>query len=177
MANTDLSSATIGQASINVHDVDKAVAFYRDTLGLRFLFQAGPKMAFFDCGGVRLFLSEGDGPAAELHVVVEPDLLPARQGAGGVYHVAFRTPNDKEYDAWARRLLEMGMPTSGPVDRYYFRSLYFREPGGVLFEIATDGPGFATDEKLEDLGKRLALPPFLEPRRKEIEDGLEPLEF
>jgi glyoxalase family protein len=126
---------------------------------------------------VHVYTMKGDGPAAELHVVVEPDLLPARQGAGGVHHVAFRTPNDKEYDAWARRLLEMGMPTSGPVDRYYFRSLYFREPGGVLFEIATDGPGFATDEKLEDLGKRLALPPFLEPRRKEIEDGLEPLEF
>ena len=62
MANTDLSSSTIGQASINVHDVDKAVAFYRDTLGLRFLFQAGPKMAFFDCGGVRLMLAVPEKP-------------------------------------------------------------------------------------------------------------------
>ncbi|MGO4885976.1 MAG: VOC family protein [Bryobacteraceae bacterium] len=62
MANTDLSSATIGQASINVHDIDKAVAFYRDTLGLRFLFQAGPKMAFFDCGGVRLMLATPEEP-------------------------------------------------------------------------------------------------------------------
>jgi hypothetical protein len=62
MANTDLSSATIGQASINVHDVDRAVAFYRDTLGLRFLFQAGPKMAFFDCGGVRLMLAVPEKP-------------------------------------------------------------------------------------------------------------------
>ena len=62
MANTDLSSATIGQASINVHDVDQAVAFYRDTLGLRFLFQAGPKMAFFDCGGVRLMLAVPEKP-------------------------------------------------------------------------------------------------------------------
>ena len=62
MANTDLSSATIGQASINVHDVEKAVAFYRDTLGLRFLFQAGPKMAFFDCGGVRLMLAVPEKP-------------------------------------------------------------------------------------------------------------------
>jgi len=69
----------------------------------------------------------------------------------------------------------MGMPTSGPVDRFYFRSLYFREPAGVLFEIATDGPGFATDEKLDSLGQRLALPPFLEPRRREIEAGLKPL--
>lgn len=62
MANTDLCSATIGQASINVHDVDRAVAFYRDTLGLRFLFQAGPKMAFFDCGGVRLMLALPERP-------------------------------------------------------------------------------------------------------------------
>jgi len=62
MANTDLSSATIGQASINVHDVEKAAAFYRDTLGMRFLFQAGPKMAFFDCGGVRLMLAVPEKP-------------------------------------------------------------------------------------------------------------------
>jgi methylmalonyl-CoA/ethylmalonyl-CoA epimerase len=62
MANTDLSSSTIGQASINVHDVEKAVAFYRDALGLRFLFQAGPKMAFFDCGGVRLMLAVPEKP-------------------------------------------------------------------------------------------------------------------
>jgi predicted enzyme related to lactoylglutathione lyase len=62
MANTDLSSATIGQASINVHDIDRAVAFYRDALGMRFLFQAGPKMAFFDCGGVRLMLAIAERP-------------------------------------------------------------------------------------------------------------------
>jgi glyoxalase family protein len=124
---------------------------------------------------VHVYAMAGEGPASELHVVVEPDLPPARQGAGGVHHVAFRTPNDQEYEAWAKRLLDMGMPTSGPVDRFYFRSLYFREPGGVLFEIATDGPGFATDENAAHLGERLALPPFLEPRRREIEAGLKPL--
>ena len=125
---------------------------------------------------IHVYTMKGEGPASELHVAVEPNLLPARPGAGGVHHVAFRTPNDSEYEAWAERLLEMGMPTSGPVDRFYFRSLYFREPGGVLFEIATDGPGFATDEKQDALGERLALPPFLEPRRAEIEAGLKPLE-
>ncbi len=67
------------------------------------------------------------------------------------------------------------IPNSGKVDRYYFRSLYFREPNGILFEIATDGPGFATDEPMDKLGESLALPPFLEPRRKEIEAGLKPL--
>lgn len=124
---------------------------------------------------VNVYQMGGKGPSAELHVLVEPSAAPSRLGAGGVHHVAFRTPNDEEYERWEERLVEMGMPTSGPVDRFYFRSLYFREPGGILFEIATDGPGFATDEKLESLGKRLALPPFLEPRRREIEAGLKPL--
>jgi glyoxalase family protein len=68
----------------------------------------------------------------------------------------------------------MGVPSSGPVDRYYFQSLYFREPNGILFEIATDEPGFAVDEPAESLGRRLALPPFLEGRRKEIEAGVNP---
>jgi glyoxalase family protein len=114
----------------------------------------------------------GVGPQAELHVVVQPGLRPAGPGAGGVHHVAFRTPDDTQYRAWADRLVETGMRSSGPVDRFYFRSLYFREPNGVLFEIATDGPGFAADEPLESLGERLALPPFLEPRRAAIEAGL-----
>ena len=123
--------------------------------------------------------SRGDAlaPAAcELHVAVEPHLLPARSGAGGVHHVAFRTPTFAEYDGWAKRLQEIGVPSSGPVNRFYFRSLYCREPNGILFEIATDEPGFAADEPLESLGEKLALPPFLEPRRQEIEAGLKPLE-
>lgn len=117
----------------------------------------------------------GGSAAAELHVAVEPALPLARQGAGGVHHVAFRTPTFAEYDQWVRRLQTLGIPSSGPVDRYYFRSLYFREPNGILFEIATDEPGFAADEPLEELGERLALPPFLEPRRAQIEAGLKPL--
>jgi glyoxalase family protein len=119
-------------------------------------------------------MGEG-GPAAELHVAVEPDLSPARQGAGAVHHVAFRTPDEAEYKAWVERLKAYRVPNSGPVNRFYFQSLYFREPNGILFEIATDGPGFATDEPLDRLGEKLALPPFLEPRRAEIEEGLKPL--
>jgi len=115
------------------------------------------------------------GPAAELHVAVEPKLPPAEQGAGSVHHVAFRTPNEQEYRGWIERLREIGVPSSGPVDRFYFRSLYFREPNGVLFEIATDGPGFTADEPLETLGERLSLPPFLEGRRAAIEAGLKPI--
>jgi glyoxalase family protein len=124
---------------------------------------------------IHVFAMGEGGPAAELHVVESADLQPARQGAGGVHHVAFRTPDNAQYAAWAQRLNEFGIRNSGEVDRFYFRSLYFREPNGILFEIATDGPGFATDEPMETLGEKLALPPFLEPRRAEIEAGLKPI--
>ncbi len=124
---------------------------------------------------VYVYQMGAEGPQAELHVVVEPGATPARQGAGGVHHVAFRTPTFEDYEAWAKRLTELGVRSSGPVDRFYFRSLYFREPGGILFEIATDGPGFGADEAMETLGEKLALPPFLEDQRAEIERGLKPL--
>jgi glyoxalase family protein len=116
------------------------------------------------------------GPHAELHVAVEPDLAPSKLGAGGVHHVAFRTPNEDEYHAWTARLRKFGIPNSGEVDRYYFRSLYFREPNGILFEIATDGPGFAVDEDPATLGESVALPPFLEPRREAIVANLKPID-
>ena len=103
-------------------------------------------------------MGEG-GPAAELHVAVRPDLPVAQPGAGGVHHVAFRTPNREEYNEWAERLRKLRIPNSGKVNRFYFESLYFREPNGILFEIATDGPGFATDEPMDKLGETLSLPP------------------
>ncbi|HUH11476.1 MAG TPA: VOC family protein, partial [Longimicrobiales bacterium] len=119
----------------------------------------------------------GDGgPHAELHVAVQPQLPEAGQGAGGVHHVAFRTPDEAQYHAWTARLDEMGVPNSGEIDRFYFRSLYFREPNGILFEIATDRPGFAVDEDAATLGEQVALPPFLEPRREDIVAGLKPIE-
>jgi len=111
----------------------------------------------------------------EIHLLEEPHLPAARQGAGGVHHVAFRTPDQQQYDEWIARLNHYGIPNSGAVDRFYFRSLYFREPNGILFEIATDGPGFTADEPLASLGQKLALPPFLEGRREQIEAGLSPL--
>jgi glyoxalase family protein len=123
---------------------------------------------------VHVFSMGEGGLAAELHVIEQKGPV-ARQGAGGVHHVAFRTPDEAQYEAWAQRLNDLGVRNSGAIDRFYFRSLYFREPNGILFEIATDGPGFATDEPMETLGEKLALPPFLEPRRAEIEAGLKPL--
>ena len=123
--------------------------------------------------GVHVFAMGEGGAAAELHVRVDPNLRPAQPGAGSVHHVAFRIP-DAAYDAWVERYNRLGVRSSGPVDRFYFRSLYAREPGGILYEIATDGPGFATDEPMETLGERLS-PPFLEARRGSIERDLKPL--
>ncbi len=98
-----------------------------------------------------------------------------RAGIGGVHHVAFRVRDDAHLLAFRERIESAGLQTSGYVDRYYFHSLYFREPGGVLFELATDGPGMAIDEDGSTLGNRVSIPPFLEARRTEIEAGLRPL--
>lgn len=124
---------------------------------------------------VHVYAMAGEGAAAELHVAVRPDLPFAQPGAGGVHHVAFRVPTFEQHAAWEQHLSSMGVRHSGAIDRYYFRSIYFREPNGVLFELASDGPGFDVDEPLETLGERLALPPFLEPHRSQIEAGLKPL--
>lgn len=124
---------------------------------------------------VTVFSMDGGGPGKEVHVVEEPRQPAAWLGAGGVHHVAFRLRDDEEQRGWAERLMRIGIGTSGIIDRFYFKSLYFRISNGILFELATDGPGFATDEPLDALGERLALPPFLEPQRRQIEAGLRPI--
>ncbi len=126
-------------------------------------------------GDVHVFSMGEGGPSAELHVAVQPGLPTARQGAGAVHHVAFRAPDEAALHEWTARLQGFRLPSSGEVERYYFRSLYFREPNGILFEIATDGPGFAVDEPMETLGESLSLPPFLEGKRAHIEARLKPL--
>jgi glyoxalase family protein len=120
-------------------------------------------------------MAEG-GAHAEVHLVAQPDLPITRQGAGAVHHVAFRTPTEAEYHAWAAKLNDFGIPNSGEIDRYWFRSLYFREPNGILFEIATDGPGFAVDEDPATLGEKVVLPPFLEAHREQIVSKLKPID-
>ncbi|MFN4060001.1 MAG: ring-cleaving dioxygenase [Paracoccus hibiscisoli] len=126
-------------------------------------------------GQVHVFEMGEGGAAAELHVAVQPGLPQARQGAGGVHHVAFRVPDTAALTAWTERVSRFRVPSSGEVERFYFRSLYFREPGGNLFELATDGPGFDVDEPFETMGEGLSLPPFLEGKRQQIEAGLKPL--
>jgi glyoxalase family protein len=163
----------LGPITLSVQDLSRLEAFLTSVMNIR---RERSYAAPDPPGDVHVFAMGEGGPAAELHVIQERDLPTARQGAGGVHHVAFRTPNEMQYHAWTERLNAFGIRNSGEIDRFYFRSLYFREPNGILFEIATDGPGFASDEPIESLGERLALPPFLEPRRAAIEAGLKPLE-
>jgi glyoxalase family protein len=163
----------LGPIVLNVRDLARLSMVLTAVMNMRKVREYRAPDAAAD---IHVFAMGEGGPAAELHVIEQPDLASARQGAGGVHHVAFRTPDDAQYHAWARRLSELGIPNSGEVDRFYFRSLYFREPNGILFEIATDGPGFDSDEPMDRLGEKLALPPFLEPRRAQIEAGLKPLD-
>jgi glyoxalase family protein len=160
----------LGPIVLTVHDLSRTALVLTEVMNMR-------RMRDYAAHGaqIHVFAMGEGGPAAELHVIEDREAPMARQGAGGVHHVAFRTPDETQYHAWTQRLIDLRVPNSGEIDRFYFRSLYFREPNGILFEIATDGPGFATDEPLATLGEKLALPPFLEPRRKEIEAGLKPI--
>jgi glyoxalase family protein len=96
-------------------------------------------------------------------------------GAGGTHHVAFRVKDIETQKTWRSRISQAGLSITDLIDRFWFSSIYFRVSGGILFEIATDGPGFAIDEDQENLGEKLVLPPFLEERREEIEAGLTPI--
>jgi glyoxalase family protein len=163
----------LGPVLLNVRALDPTARFLTQVMGMR---EAG-RYADPDqpARSVSVFSMGPGGAAAEVHVVERSDLPRAQQGFGGVHHVAFRVPDHAAQEAWLAHLRALGVPNSGLVERYYFESLYFREPGGTLFELATDGPGFANDEDAMTLGERLALPPFLEPGRARIEAGLRPL--
>jgi glyoxalase family protein len=110
-----------------------------------------------------------------LYAYDPPPAKPGLQGAGTVHHIAWAS-RDEEHEAWRERVLAAGARPTPVIDRFWFRSIYFREPSGVLFELATFSPGFAADEDLEHLGETLVLPPFLESRRAEIEARLTPIE-
>jgi glyoxalase family protein len=112
---------------------------------------------------------------ARIDLVADSNSRWASSGAGSVHHIAWRTANDDEQLNWRQKLINAGMNVTEVLDRNYFHSIYYREPGGILFEIATDPPGFMVDETKEELGANLKLPEWYEPRRKQIESGLIPL--
>lgn len=131
-----------------------------DELGLRYVGRENNRLRFA--------AGEG-GPGSFVDVLVAPGAEPGMVASGTVHHVAWRAPDKATQAAWRSELVEDGVNVTSILDRQYFRSIYFREPGGTLLEIATDEPGFTADEPLLELGRALKLPPWLEPNREQIE--------
>ncbi|MEO0565130.1 MAG: ring-cleaving dioxygenase [Chloroflexota bacterium] len=135
----------------------------------------GRTATYPDGNEVTVYEMNDGGPGNELWVMHEPNAPIARSGSGGTHHIAFRVKDKDEQAYWRNRVTSVGLPASQFIDRYYFKSIYFRISNGVLFEIATDGPGFAVDEDMATLGEELALPPFLESQREMIEARIKPI--
>ncbi|MGQ0571426.1 MAG: ring-cleaving dioxygenase, partial [Armatimonadota bacterium] len=142
---------------------EQAMRFLSEGLGFRLVRESGNRFQFAMGAG---------GPGALVDVLCLTGAPQGQVAAGTVHHVAWRTPDDANQAAWQERIAGRGVSVTDVRDRQYFRSIYFREPGGVLFEIATDPPGFTRDESVEQLGTRLMLPPWLEPRRGMLERSL-----
>jgi len=121
------------------------------------------------------YRAAGDGLASTIDLICVPDARHGSMGAGVVHHIAFRTRDDAQQIAWHKEIAHRGLNVSPVMDRTYFHSIYYREPGGVLFEIATENPGFIFDEPADRLGKKLMLPPWLEKNRAEIERAVPPV--
>jgi glyoxalase family protein len=118
---------------------------------------------------------DNSAPGRIIDLLCLPDAGVGRVAAGSVHHIAFRARDEQEQLQWRERLVDLGYNVTPVIDRIYFHSIYFREPGGVLFEIATQPPGFTFDEELEELGTHLRLPPWLDSERSEIEKILPPI--
>jgi glyoxalase family protein len=147
-------------------ELDPSGAFLTDVMG----FLQGPA----EDNRHRYLAGSGEG-RAHIDILVDPRAPGGRQSAGSVHHIAWRAQDDAEQLAWRTALARAGRAPTQVLDRSYFHSIYFREPGGVLFEIATDPPGFSTDETRDALGTHLKLPPWLESNRANIERHLPPL--
>ncbi len=154
--------------TLSVSKEDATAGMLTDGLGLSFVHQDGNRLRF----------SAGEGgPGALVDVLVTPDAPRGLVAAGTVHHVAWRAPDEETQAAWRDELIDDGVNVTSILDRQYFRSIYFREPGGTLLEVATDEPGFAIDEPLLELGRALKLPPWLEPKREDIEAMLPKLDL
>ncbi|MEJ7814259.1 MAG: ring-cleaving dioxygenase [Rubrobacter sp.] len=152
--------------ALAVEATDRTAGLMTDTLGFRLVDEAE--------GRIRLASGEG-GPGDRVDVVNAAGFPGGSMGVGTVHHVAFRVPDEETQLALREAVAALGYNVTPVLDRNYFRSIYFREAGGVLFEIATDPPGFAVDEDPEHLGEDLKLPPWLETRRDRLEEVLPPL--
>lgn len=156
--------------TIWVSESEQTAKLLTETLGYQFVEQAGSRLSKMP-GRVR-YRSAGQGAGQFVDLMVRPNQPRGRMGAGSVHHVAFRTRDDAEQREWQREVARLGYGVTEVRDRQYFHSIYFREPSGVLFEIATDPPGFTLDEPVAKLGQGLKLPPWLEPQRAMIKQKL-----
>jgi glyoxalase family protein len=157
-------------ATLSETGYERTAALLTDTMGFRLL---GKEQSRFRYEPVHAHPS---GPGRILDVICAPTGQEGRVAVGTIHHIAFRTPDDVQQHEWLAEVGQLGFNVSPVMDRIYFHSIYYREPGGVLFEIATDSPGFAVDEPVEKLGEALKLPPWLEALRPQIETALPPLE-
>lgn len=154
--------------TLQVDRAEATAAMLTDDLGLRLTGEDGNRLRF----------EAGDGgPGALVDVLVTPDAPRGLVAGGTVHHVAWRVPDDATQQAWRAELVGKGIPVTAIMDRQYFHSIYFREPGGTLLEIATDDLGFTIDEPLLELGRTLKLPPWLEPAREQIQQALPVLDL
>lgn len=156
------------------HSVSAALEGYEKTA--RLLTEAFGYRLVDESGNRFRFVSADDSALGRIvDLLCQPDTAIGRVAAGSVHHIAFRAKDQAEQLQWRERLADLGYNLTPVIDRTYFHSIYFREPGGVLFEIATDPPGFALDEKVEELGTHLRLPPWMESARSQIEQILPPI--
>ena len=153
------------------HSVSAALEGYEKTA--RLLTEAFGYRLVDESGNRFRFISADDSALGRIvDLLCQPDTAMGRVAAGSVHHIAFRAKDQAEQLWWRERLVDLGYNVTPVIDRTYFHSIYFREPGGVLFEIATDPPGFTLDEKVEELGTHLRLPPWMESGRSHIEEIL-----
>src|SRR5215475_11401908 len=143
---------------------ERTARLFTETLGYGLIDQSENRFRFAS--------ADDSAPGRIIDLLCQPDSAMGRVAAGSVHHIAFRAKDDVEQLQWRERLVDLDYNVTPVMDRDYFHSIYFREPGGVLFEIATDPPGFTVDEKLEELGTQLRLPPWLESARAQIEEIL-----
>jgi glyoxalase family protein len=146
---------------------EKTARLISETFGYHFADESGNRFRFIS--------SDDSAPGRIIDLLCRPDTATGRVAAGSVHHIAFRAKDEAEQVQWREYLVDLGYNVTPIVDRTYFHSIYFREPGGILFEIATEPPGFMLDENLEELGMHLRLPAWMEPARSQIEEILPPI--
>jgi glyoxalase family protein len=164
----DVDHAVRGFHSVTLTLAESAATFdlLTKTMGFRQVAREGNRTRFETGGG---------GPDSILDVIESPEGPVGEESVGTVHHVAWRAPDESAQKAWRDLLVAAGRNVTPVIDRWYFKSIYYREPGGVLFEIATDGPGFTVDEKPESLGSSLSLPPWFQVRRDRLDEILTPI--